>query len=234
MKSTEHYAVRYHFEVANGPKFNFLLEFDPEHFSLVMDDEADRPDWTRLDYHQCDNCPLTPDETTRCPLALSLVEVIEATNQLVSYEPVSLEVTFPDRTVSIATTAQDALRSLLGLIIPTSGCPHTAFFRPMARFHLPVSTQEETLYRVTSMFMLAQYMRHSNGLDREPDFEGLARIYSNINIVNRKVTERLREICTKDSSLNAVVLLDVFAQILPMQFEDILGEFAALFEPYMS
>jgi uncharacterized protein DUF6901 len=234
MECTERYAVRYRFGVENGPKFDFPLEFDPENFSLIMDDKEDRPDWTRLEHHQCDNCPFTPDETPRCPLALSLVEVIEATNQLVSHERVTLEVTFPDRTVSMDTTAQDALRSLMGLIIPTSGCPHTAFFRPMARFHLPVSTQEETLYRVTSMYMLAQYMRALSGLDRETDFEGLARIYSVINVVNRNVTERLREVCTKDSSLNAVVLLDVFAQILPMQLEDILGEFEALFKPYTS
>jgi len=51
--------------------------------------------------------------------------------------------------------------------------------------------------------------------------------------VNRYLTERLRAAVEKDSALNAVVLLDVFAQLLPMQLDEPLDELAALFEAYL-
>jgi hypothetical protein len=40
--------------------------------------------------------------------------------------------------------------------VATSGCRYTAYFKPMARFHLPFANEEETAYRAISMYLLSQ------------------------------------------------------------------------------
>ncbi len=226
--------IQYAFRLSDGSRLEFPLEFEKDGFNLKAAECTDKPDWTKLDNHMCEHCPLDVSTSPHCPLAVSLVEVIGATSKLVSHEKVEVEVTLPGRKVNEETTAADGLRSLMGLIIPTSGCPHTAFFKPMARFHLPFSDENETLYRVCSMYLLAQNMRGKNGLEADAGFEGLTKIYANINKVNLHVADRIREASKKDSTANALVLLDVFAQLLPMQFDEALEEILTCFEAYLS
>jgi hypothetical protein len=226
------HTVRYDFTLPDGRKLEFAFEFD-ERFALVQKPREAWPAWTRLDFNKCENCPLRAEAAPRCPLAASLVDVVEATSALVSHATVEVVVVLGDRRTVASAKAMDALRSLMGMLIPASGCPRTAFFRPMARFHVPLSDREETLYRATSMFLLAQHLRRSRGLEAGSGLAGLAEIYNEINVVNRHLTERLRAACEKDSALNAVVLLDVFAQLLPMQLDEPLEELAPLFEAYL-
>jgi hypothetical protein len=120
----------------------------------------------------------------------------------------------------------------MGLIIATSGCPHTAFFRPMARFHLPLATEAETLYRAVSMYLLAQYFLKNEGRPADLDLAGLKNIYANVGIVNRAVADRIRNATKKDSAINALVLLDVFTMALPFAIEDSLQDLRYLFTPY--
>ncbi len=228
------YQIGYAFIFDDGNRDDFTFDFNEETFDLVVRDRTDWPDWTWLDFETCDHCPLTTSTSPRCPIAVSLIDVVEATSRLVSHNEISVEVTMPQRTVSARMPAQDAIRSLMGLIIPTSGCPHTAYFKPMARFHLPFSDQSETLYRVASMFRLAQHMKEAKGLEPAYALHGLSDIYSRINTVNRHLVGRLRAATEKDSSLNAVVLLDIFAQLLPMQLDEPLEELHSLFEPYLN
>jgi len=167
-------------------------------------------------------------------LAVRLVEVIQQFNDLMSYESLSLKVITERRTISKETTVQDALSALMGLIIPTSGCPHTAYFRPMARFHLPLADTDETIYRATSMYLLAQYFRKKSGLDTELDFEGLKKIYQNMQTLNAAIAERLRAGSETDSSVNALILLDMFALVLPVAVEESLEELEHLFSRYLN
>jgi hypothetical protein len=226
------HTVRYDFTLPDGQTLGFELEFD-ERFALVQKPREAWPEWTRLDFNKCESCPLRADAAPRCPLATSLVDIVEATSALVSHATVEVAVTAGDRKTVASAKAMDALRSLMGMLIPASGCPRTAFFRPMARFHVPLSDREETLYRATSMFLLAQHIRRSRGLEARPGLGGLAEIYGDLNVVNRHLAERLRAACEKDSALNAVVLLDVFAQLLPMQLDEPLEELIPLFEAYL-
>ncbi|MFH2005310.1 MAG: hypothetical protein ABI333_01870 [bacterium] len=222
-----HYTLRF----PDGGSLEFPLEFTRADFTLVVA-QGRLPDWTLLGRHQCEHCPLDSATSPRCPLAVAILNVVEATDQLVSHDRAEVEVVFETRTLSATVPAADALRSLMGLIIPTSGCPHTAFFRPMARFHLPFSDQDETLYRVTSMYALTQRIRGARDLEMDPGYDGLAEIYANINLVNMYVVERLQEAADKDSTRNAVTLLDVFAQLLPMQLDDPLDEQLPYFDAF--
>ena len=59
---------------------------------------------------------------------------------------------------------QMGVSSLLGVIMTTSGCPIMAQLKPMVRFHLPFASLEETIFRMVSMHLVAQYLRHQDGV----------------------------------------------------------------------
>jgi hypothetical protein len=225
--------IKYVFRFAGGAAIEFPLEFEEPGFDLVVPERRGWPAWTALEAHKCSHCPLDAASSPRCPLAASLVDVVEGSLELVSHGSVEAEAILPDRTVSVSTNAGEALRSLMGLIIPASGCPHTAFFKPMARFHLPFSSAEETLYRACSMHRLAQQLRAEAGVAVSDGFGELAQVYADINLVNQHVVARLQDAAGEDSSRSAVALLDVFAQLIPFQFDQALDDLRALFEAYL-
>ncbi len=106
------------------------------------------------------------------------------------------------------------------------------FFKPMARFHLPLASVEETIYRATSMYLLAQYFLRKEGKKADMELEGLKKIYRNIKIINESMAERLRNISDKDVALNSLVILDIFAQTLPFAIEESLEDVRYLFPSY--
>ena len=143
-----------------------------------------------------------------------------------------MEVVTEQRWIAQRTTAQLGISSMMGLVIAACGCPHTAFFKPMAWFHLPLASEEETLFRATSFYMLAQYYSQKDGRAADFEFEGLAKIYQNMQTVNCAIAQRLREATANDSSVNAIVILDSFAQIVPFAIEESLEELRYLFSPH--
>ncbi|HKJ07570.1 MAG TPA: hypothetical protein VKA76_00635, partial [Gammaproteobacteria bacterium] len=140
----------------------------------------------------------------------------------------------PERTVTTNTTLQRGLSSLVGLVLATSGCPHAAFFRPMARFHLPLADENETIYRATSMYLLAQYFVHREGREADLGLSGLTAIYNDVQTINRALAERLRVACEQDAPVNAVVLLDVIAKAMPLTIGSQLAELRHLFRAYLA
>ena len=123
---------------------------------------------------------------------------------------------------------------MLGLLNAVSGCPHLAYFRPMARFHLPLASREETIYRATSMYLLAQYFRSHN--DQPPDFalHGLQEIYRNVQEVNASMVQRLRHATETDYMVNAVVFLDLYAMAVQQTIVDSLDGIRHWFFPYLT
>ena len=110
---------------------------------------------------------------------------------------------------------------------------HQEIFKPMARFHLPLSSELETIYRSSSMYLLAQYFSIKEG--EKPDFEliGLANIYHNIQVVNMSMSKRLKAATKTDSTVNAVILLDMYAQTMPCVIEESLEDIRYLFAPLL-
>jgi hypothetical protein len=233
MKTDQILEIEYRFILPDDKKISFRFSFNRETMLIDNHYPEDLPAWTKLVFHQCSHCPLAPVEHSHCPLAYQLVSIIKHFNEAMSYDTVQLEVLTERRNISKTTSLQDALSAILGLIIPTSGCPHTAFFRPMARFHLPLADTDETIYRATSMYLLAQYFRKKNGKEGELDFEGLKTIYQNMQILNGAIAQRLRAATQTDSSVNALVLLDMFALALPFALEESLEELEQLFSQYL-
>jgi len=211
--------------------FSVDLIFDKNDFSLLNLNEG-KNDWTRLAFHKCSHCSLDQEESPYCPLARTIDSVIAKIHNLLSYDEVHARVEYKNRVVSADITVQRALSSLLGLIIPASGCPHTRYFRPMARYHQPFADTEEKIYRATTMFLLAQYFIHKNCGCIPTDFSRLETIYNNVHIVNTQICKRLREFCENDSTLNAITILDTLTLSIHSALKHDLQKFESYFSAF--
>jgi hypothetical protein len=211
--------------------FVVVLHFNQEDFSLV-NKQPSRKDWTRLGHHKCCHCPLEQKKFPFCPLASAIEQIISKLQNFPSYERMQARVEEKNRIIISETTVQTALSSLLGLIIPASGCPHTAYFRPMSRFHLPFADTEETIYRTATMFLLSQYFMNKDQGLIPPDFSRLETIYSNIHTVNKYTCKRLREISEDDCYLNAIVILDMYTISIHSAFSQKLAKIESYFSHY--
>jgi hypothetical protein len=167
-------------------------------------------------------------------VAANLVSVINCVGRVVSYHTIHVDVITNERYISRATSAQKGVSSLMGLIMAVSGCPHMAFLKPMARFHLPFATSEETIFRAVSMYLLAQNYRRKLGHNPDLDLTGLVRIYDNIQTVNASIAERLRAASQTDSAVNALVLLDNHAKFLSDVLDESLEDIGYLFAPFLT
>jgi hypothetical protein len=224
--------IKYYFTLPEGVREVFNLQFDAQEVELVGGMPEALPSWTKLDFHQCPNCPLTPETHPHCPLAAHLVNVVERFEGLVSYSEIQVDIMSAERFITQETTVQRGMSSLMGLVMAMSGCPHMAFFKPMARFHLPFASAEETVYRATSMYLLAQYFLRKEGHQADLDLTGLREIYNNIEVVNVAVAKRLRTATEADSAINAIILLDIYTKAIPVVIEESLEEIRYLFAPF--
>lgn len=191
------------------------------------------PEWTALGVEQCSVCPLNTADHPKCPAAVSLVDLVDVFGEMLSYTEVTATVVTAERTVTSKTTLQRALSSLIGLRMATSGCPILANFKPMARFHLPFASVQETLFRAAGAYLLAQYYRRQHGDPSELDLAGLRELYRQIHEVNHGLSQRIRTVSAGDANLNALVILDMFAYHLPWSIDANLAEMEHLFAPYL-
>lgn len=225
--------IEYRFRLPSDEEELFRIELDSESLRMVGGLPDECPQWTELDFHQCPNCPLDSSVHKHCPLALRLVNIISRFDHVLSYEEIQLDVYTEERHISQRASAQRGLSSLIGLVSATSGCPHTEFFKPMARFHLPLASRIDTVYRAASMYLLAQFFLRTDERPADLELEGLKKVYREIEIVNISLAERLRAAGGTDSPVNAIVILDTFAKALPLALQDSLKEIRSFFSPYL-
>ena len=211
--------ITYTFVFQNGATKTFDLVLDRKTLSNAARYPANQPAWTLLSRNQCANCSLDLNRHPFCPVALNFAEIAEHFIQAVSHEPVRVVVTTEERTYSKDTSLQQGLASLLGIVMTTSGCPVLEPLKPMVRFHLPFATIEETTYRAVSMYLVAQYCIKQHG--GQPDWElyKLADAYENICTVNENFCKRLRTLKSKDANINALVVLDIFANSVNLSID---------------
>jgi hypothetical protein len=228
----ETFQIQYIFQLGSGKTEIFDLRIDARRLELIRESSANPPEWAKLDFRQCPHCPLDATSHSHCPVAVNLSDIVNRFTAVISHDRIGLAVITPERRISGNTTAQKAISSLLGVIFPTSGCPHTAFFKPLVRFHLPLANEEETIFRATGMYLLAQYFIRKSGKPSDWELEGLKRIYKNLHVLNTYMAHRIRNASLKDSSVNAIILLDVFTHVLPFAIEDQLEEIRYLFQPF--
>jgi hypothetical protein len=229
----DHFSIRYEFTLATGDCETFDLLFNAETIELMNAWPVDKPFWTRLEFQQCDHCPYTAATHSHCPVALNLVPAIASFDHLMSFEEITIRVIGEHRNVVQRTSAQEGISSLMGLLIAGSSCPLTHFFKPMARFHLPFAKRDETMWRAAATFLLAQYFSRTGLTESDLALAGLAEIYNDVARLNDALVQRLRAATARDSAVNALVHLDVFAKFLAPPMEDTLTQLESIFEPYL-
>lgn len=225
--------ITYRIEPAGSAPVVREFRLDAETLEVLDPPDDAPPEWARLAFHQCELCPLSAACVEHCPVAVEFADVAASCGGLDSFEPVVLEVVTEERRVLVDTTAQRALGSMLGLLMACSGCPVTTPFRPMARFHLPMATEAETIYRATSMYLLAQYFHRKRGGSFDADLDGLRALYGRVRLVNQGIAARLRAAVENDAAVGGVVILDMYAEAVPQVVDESLEEMEGLFAPFM-
>jgi len=226
--------ICYRFDLSDETAEIFDIYLDGLTLEVVKSEDIEKPEWAKLEFKQCSHCPLTSNTHPYCPVAVNLSGVIGRLGNICSHDELDLEVTTKERKFLAHTTAQRAISSMLGLLIATSGCPYTNFLKPMARFHLPLASDEDTIFRAVGMYLQAQYFLRKDGKEEDLSLKGLTKIYENLHQLNNMIAERIRYSALKDAPVNALILLDLFTSLMPFVIEDHLDEIRFLYEPYFS
>lgn len=216
------FTITYHFKFKDKDVKQFNVLIDKQTLCLNTEIKSTPPVWVQLDCHKCPICPLSEGLNKYCPIALNLCDLAEEFKEFHAYEKVNVTIVTNERTYSKDTTIQEGLGSLIGIIMASSGCPVMDYLRPMVRFHLPFASLEETVFRMVSMYIMAQYILERNGRYPDKKLAGLEEIYFNVGQVNKHIAKRLAEVSGKDANINALSTLDCFASLVPLEVEDML------------
>jgi hypothetical protein len=222
----------YKFKFQDGTEKKFEVVLDQETLELQRKDPDPKPEWTKLKYSQCENCPL-PDSVEHCPVAVSLAGLVESFSDSVSYEAAEVTVETGQRMFFKKTTLQKGLSAIIGIYMSTSNCPVCDKLRPMTRFHLPFANSIETFFRSVSSYLTAQFLLMRQG--RTPDWElkGLQEIYKEVNTVNKGMTVRLHRATERDANINAVVILHSFGDGITYFIESGLSDIEPMFQIFL-
>lgn len=230
----ENITFKFKFSFQNGTSQDFKVTLDGRSLKLIAPPVSNPPMWTQLEYNKCPNCPLDPTKNPHCPIALNIVDVVNYFKDLVSYEKTYLTIENGQRTFIGTVSLQEAIKSLVGIYMVTSGCPIMDHLRPMMQNYVPFPSMDESVYRLISMYVLAQLLLFRSGKKADWDLTKLLSICNDVQLVNRSFFKRLRALKLKDASLNALVALDsVAAYTASFLEENNLDEFKMMFLPYL-
>jgi hypothetical protein len=89
------------------------------------------------------------------------------------------------------------------------------------------------MWRAAATFLLTRYFAHEGLQAKDMTLGGLIQIYDDIAILNDNVVERIRAATSKDSAVNALVHLDVYAKFLTPPLKDTLDQIKPIFKPFL-
>lgn len=226
----EDITYKYCFDFPNGVKKRFLIKLDGNTL-LLKPTITNTPDWTRLIEHQCSCCVLDEADFFHCPIAVNISDLVTTFKDTASYESCKVTCITAERTVTKDTIVQDGLSSIMGIIMATSGCPTMNILRPMARFHLPFATVDESMFRSASVYLLRQYFSHHEDGNADFFMKNIRSHYSKIELVNSGILKRIQHATKLDADKNALVILNSLAQILNLEIDDNLQSLRHIFFP---
>ncbi len=232
MNQSDYYRVDYQLESSNGKLLSYGIDIHRDTLVSRCSSAEAAPDWARMDHVRCHNCTL-PDEEF-CPIAARLAPAIQRFSPMVSHDRVIATVITPERSYVKEVDAQEAIRSLLGLIMATSGCPSMKPFRYMARYHLPFASLEETIGRIVSTCLLAQLFTHPQTDADTPTqlpftIREVENLYQTMQQLNENMSKRLRDSTKAESAVNAIIILSAYSALIPMVLDKEMRKLHRLF-----
>lgn len=220
----------YQFQFTSGETAEYEILLDPDSLSMIHEIyDQQLPEWTRLTYEQCKDCPLNVKAHPHCPIAVNIMELVDTFKTVFSYHDCTVTCETAERIYLKKTSVMEGLSAIFGMIMATSDCPVMEFLKPMARFHLPFATIEETTVRTASMYLLAQYFKHRDTPGMTFDFKALENHYAKVQLVNEGLLSRINSISSEDADKNAIITLHSLSQFLSMEIDYSLGGLERIF-----
>ncbi|MDO8806535.1 MAG: hypothetical protein Q7R35_19150 [Elusimicrobiota bacterium] len=226
------FIIRYSFRFDDGARKVFEVRLDPKTLTAPAA-SGPLPDWVRLEHLRCEGCLLDPAAHQYCPVAANVAGIVSAFQDIISVTMAEVTVEMDERTISKRVVVQNGLSSLMGIYMVVSGCPTMEKLKPMVRVHLPFATSDETVYRVMTMYLGAQYFRMKKGLAPDWELRQLNELYERVKEVNLGFSARLQKAAKEDSLRNSICHLDVFATFLQMGALKKVDSLEYLFAPYL-
>lgn len=218
--------IHYFFTFADDSRWD--LEIDETGTTPAPSPPSPVPAWMKLETQRCDACTLDKRHSL-CPAAQAIAPVVETFGARISYEDLDLRVKLRGLDMRAKTQAQEAMRSIVGLLLPLSDCPVMRRLRPMARFHEPLASPEQTVFRVFGMYLVEQFLRSRQGQAADWTLDELMDLYRDVHEVNVKLAQRLRLVSAADANVNGVTLLDVLAHAVDFGFDNSENQLRMLF-----
>ena len=224
-------SIHYSLEFSESRKLEYTVELDSKTLKLLKPlPKLDPAPWTKLDVEKCSVCPLKSSESPYCPVALNIEQLVDAIKNEISHTRVKVSVTTAERSYFKEVAVQEALGALFGLIIATSGCPVMNYLKPMARYHLPFASLEESIVRSVSMHLLRQYFSAQKGDTADFSLKSLDAKYEEIQKVNIGLNKRISTVIKSgDASNNTVTAFHAISKLLSMSIQRNLQNYSYLF-----
>jgi hypothetical protein len=218
------FIYQFYFEDKKTKTFEAFL--NPTTLSLLLPGSYRVPAWAKNF-----RCSQSPPEDTCCRIYENISHLIEEFKFLDSFTPCTISVRTQERNYSTEASVQRGLSSILGLYMATSGCPFLNFLKPMARFHLPFSSNEETIFRSTGSYLIGQYLKAKKNNQADFEINQLPKMYSRVSKINHEIINHLRQqYFTHDANANAMVILENFASTISDFLPEELEEFTPFYE----
>jgi len=223
------YQIDYRFDFPGGESKTMEFCLDRATLRIAPFALAEPPEWTRLDFHRCPVCRLSPEADGVCPVAANMAQAVEEFKEYLSFDEVTVTVTTEERSFVKQTPLQFGLSPMLGIIMVSSGCPTMEQLKPNVRFHLPFASLEETVYRSITMYLLGLFYRQQRGEQVDWSLAGLEQLYLEVGEVNSAFAERLRVAARTDANINALVNLHCLGEMVSPSIETILEQMEGYF-----
>lgn len=222
--------ICYRFSFADGNRTEFQVD-EAATTAQPPGSSEGMPAWLNLDTHRCPHCPLPRSHCTACPAMEAIAPTIRSFDRRASTDTCDLTVEQNGVTHQAHAPLQHAVRALIGLQLALSACPTLCKLRPMARFHVPLSGVDETVFRVFGMYMLQQYLLQARGETPDWSLGNLQALYRDIHTVNNRLAARIRAASHADATVNGVVILDALAHTVEHNIHTRLERLAPWFTP---
>ncbi len=209
--------------------FKFAVILDKDSLIAYAPEGSRESEWTQLAFSKCDICPLDEKKVRNCPIAYNLSGLFIAFKDVFSIEKADITVNTIDRSYFKHDTIQQGLRSIFGIYMAASGCPHMTVLKPMVRFHLPFASIEETVYRHASNYLLGQYYDFMDNNKGDFLFEELKKKNEAVDSVNHGICRRIENVNEGDATKNALTILNVAGLMVNLELESKLDSLKYLY-----
>ena len=222
-------SISYLFDFENNNVKTFEALLNSSTLSLVLPESYEIPSWAIA--FRCSQFPQETANSRCCSICVNISHLIEEFKTFDSVTPCTISVRTKERNYSLKSDVQRGLSSLLGLYMATSDCPFLGFLRPMARFHLPFASTEETIFRSTGSYLIGQYFKAKKSNQADFELSRLPATYSKVSKINHDIIRHLhKNYYAHDAYANSLVILDNFAQMILAFLPEELDEFSSFYD----